>query len=364
MNTESSLVSYYADRAKEYERIYHKPERQDDLRKLRSFVGGAFDGMQVFEVACGTGYWTEIVARSAASVVVTDINEEVLAIARSKPVDTSKTTFRREDAYNLPLFSQRFAGGLAVFWWSHIPKARLRNFLRGFHQVLSPGASVVFIDNCYVEGSSTPVSRTDEHGDTYQIRRLDDGSTHEVLKNFPTESELHAAVEGLADDVRVEFLQYYWILSYVPKMFPAPPDNLSFGEVRLRFVRLVPSDPTRNFVPFYHFRILVSDGSDVGYVNFRIGDTEHVRVCAGDIGFEILEPFRGRGYALQACRAIAPFVRSFYDAVTITCDPDNHASLRIIERLGASFTDEVPVPPHDPQYQRGSRSKRRYRWTL
>lgn len=43
-------------------------------------------------------------------------------------------------------------------------------------------------------------------------------------------------------------------------------------------------------------------------------------------------------------------------------DPDNHASMRIIERLGASFVDEVAVPPHDPHYQRGSRSKRRYRW--
>jgi demethylmenaquinone methyltransferase/2-methoxy-6-polyprenyl-1,4-benzoquinol methylase len=46
------------------------------------------------------------------------------------------------------------------------------------------------------------------------MRRLDDGSGHEVLKNFPTESALRAAVEGFAAEVRVEFLQYYWILSY------------------------------------------------------------------------------------------------------------------------------------------------------
>ncbi|HMD55591.1 MAG TPA: class I SAM-dependent methyltransferase, partial [Phycisphaerae bacterium] len=120
-------------------------------------------------------------------------------------------------AYTLPILPQRFTRGLAAFWWSHVPKTRLRDFLQGFHRVLSPDARVVFIDNCHVEGSSTPVSRTDEHGDTYQTRRLDDGSTHEVLKNFPTESELRATVEGLASDVRVEFLQYYWMLSYVPK---------------------------------------------------------------------------------------------------------------------------------------------------
>jgi predicted acetyltransferase len=143
---------------------------------------------------------------------------------------------------------------------------------------------------------------------------------------------------------------------------PTPPDTLSSGAVRLRFVRVVPGDPSRDFVPAYHFRILLSDGSDVGHINFRVGDTEHVRVCAGHIGFEILEPFRGHGYALQACRAIASFVRSFYGAMTITCDPDNLASIRTIERLGASFADEVPIPPHDPHFQRGSCSKRRYRW--
>jgi demethylmenaquinone methyltransferase/2-methoxy-6-polyprenyl-1,4-benzoquinol methylase len=218
MSIEVSMVSYYADRAQEYERIYHKPERQADLRHLRSLVESTFRGADVFEVACGTGYWTEILARSAVSVFATDINEEVLAVARSKPVDNQQATFRREDAYALPTLAQRFTGGFSGFWWSHIPKARIRDFLRGFHRVLSSSARVVFIDNAYVEGSSTPISRTDEHGDTYQIRRLDDGSTHEVLKNFPTKSELSSAIDGLAADVRVEFLRYYWILSYVPRV--------------------------------------------------------------------------------------------------------------------------------------------------
>jgi SAM-dependent methyltransferase len=227
MSVETTMISYYAERAAEYERIYHKPERQDDLRWLSDFVGRTFSGADVFELACGTGYWTEVLARWAASVVATDINEEVLAIARSKPIDIRKTTFRREDAYNLPIIPQRFTGGSAVFWWSHVPKARLRDFLRGFHRIFSPDARVVFIDNCYVEGSSTPISRTDEHGDTYQIRRLDDGSTHEVLKNFPTGSELHAAVEDLADDVRVEFLRYYWIFSYVLKSNAEHDDDIS-----------------------------------------------------------------------------------------------------------------------------------------
>ena len=144
--------------------------------------------------------------------------------------------------------------------------------------------------------------------------------------------------------------------------FPAAPEGLSFGQVRLKFVRIIPGDPSRGFVPAYHFRILLADDSDVGHINFRVGDTEHVLVCAGHIGFEIHEQFRGNGYALEACRAMAPFIRLISGEVTITCDPDNVASLRTIERLGAGFSDEVPVPMHDPHYQRGSRIKRRYKW--
>src|SRR5882762_10017641 len=124
MNMESSMVNYYAERAKEYERIYQKPERQEELRQLRDLVQRTFADTHVLEIACGTGYWTEVIARSAASVVATDINEEVLAICRSKPIDHQKTSFRTADAYALPSFPQKFTVGLAAFWWSHVPKAK------------------------------------------------------------------------------------------------------------------------------------------------------------------------------------------------------------------------------------------------
>jgi len=149
-----------------------------------------------------------------------------------------------------------------------------------------------------------------------------------------------------------------------PDFLPSPENPLSFGDIALLFVVVGSGDPSRGFVPYYHFRILTGDGTDVGHINFRVGDTDHVCSSAGHIGFEILEPFRGHGYARQACEAVAPFVRRFYEAVIITCDLENLPSRRTIEHLGAVFLDEVAVPPHDPHYQRGSRWKRRYSWTV
>ncbi len=211
---ESDLAGYYARRAPEYERVYAKPERQGDLRRLRQLLGGIFLGLDVLEVSCGTGYWTEVIAPGAGSVTACDVNESVLELARAKDWGSSRTGFLRADSYALPDLGRRFSGGFSGFWWSHVPRERLSSFLAGFHARLAEGARVAFIDNRYVEGSSTAVCRTDANGNSYQARRLEDGSPFEVLKNFPSRDELEAAVAGAADSVEVTLLEYYWILTY------------------------------------------------------------------------------------------------------------------------------------------------------
>ena len=144
---------------------------------------------------------------------------------------------------------------------------------------------------------------------------------------------------------------------------PSPPEGLEFGAVSLHFVRIIPGNAPLGFVPSYFFRIETDGGINVGQISFRVGETDHVRICAGHIGYEIFEAYRGNGYAGQACRALGPFIRELSRTVLITCDPDNPASKRTIERLGARFVNEVDVPPNDPHYARGSRRKLRYQWT-
>ena len=206
MNT---LASYYAQRAPEYERIYQKPERQADLSALRKFVADTFIGRSVLEVACGTGWWTEVLATTARSVLATDCNEEVLTVARAKGL-SSNVSFQRSDAFDLRSIDGEFDAGLAAFWWSHLTRAELQRFLKAFGQKLQPRSTVVFLDNIYVEGSSTPISRRDAEGNTYQLRRLDDGSITEVLKNFPADEELRAALSGWTGELTVKRLAYYW----------------------------------------------------------------------------------------------------------------------------------------------------------
>jgi SAM-dependent methyltransferase len=210
----NDLAGLYAQRANEYERIYARPERQEDLSRLRDYLGSLFQGDHVLEVACGTGYWTEVAARSAHSIFATDINEKALAIARTKDFGGAAVEILQADAYALPKFDGLFNAGFGAFWWSHIPKAGIHVFLANFHSHLEPGAKVAFIDNRYIKGSSTPLCHVDGTGDTFQMRTLQDGKLHKVLKNFPSPEELKAAVGDLGHSVEVTLFDYYWLLLY------------------------------------------------------------------------------------------------------------------------------------------------------
>lgn len=211
----SPLQSYYAARAEEYDRVYDKPERQADLRRIEQWLPTVLSGRTVLEIACGTGYWTRLIAPAAASVVAIDSAPETLRIAEQR-VPPGKVVFEVGDAYALPRQPRRFDAAFAGFWFSHVPLERQREFLQGLNLALEPGAKVVLLDNRYVEGSSSAISEQDDSGNTYQCRKVGDGSTHRVLKNFPGESDLLAlAGSGLGRSAVYTCWQFYWAFEYL-----------------------------------------------------------------------------------------------------------------------------------------------------
>ncbi len=208
----ADLVAYYRRRAAEYEAIYAKPERQADLAALGRLIPERLRGAQVLEVACGTGYWTQRIAASAARVLATDLAEEPMRIARAKDY-AGNVAFAEADAYALGDLGS-FDGAFAGFWWSHVPRQRIDAFLGSLHGCLAPGARVLLLDNRYVPGSSTAISSVDAGSNTYQLRRLGDGSEVRVLKNFPTQAELRERLGPRAADFAYTELQYYWLAEY------------------------------------------------------------------------------------------------------------------------------------------------------
>jgi ubiquinone/menaquinone biosynthesis C-methylase UbiE len=205
----SELADYYRERAQEYDAVYDKPERQEDLARLRALLPPLVAGRSVLEVAAGTGYWTTALATTARSVVATDLNDETLAVARTRSYGPGEVRFETADAYDLGAVDGRFDAIFSGFFWSHVPRADVRRFALGLLDRVEPGGVVILADNRYVEGSNYPITRTTDSGDTYQTRQLSDGRTFEVLKNFPTREELTAEVAPA--EVEWTELTYFWL---------------------------------------------------------------------------------------------------------------------------------------------------------
>jgi demethylmenaquinone methyltransferase/2-methoxy-6-polyprenyl-1,4-benzoquinol methylase len=172
-------------------------------------------GLDVLEVACGTGAWTHRIAPACRSILATDVNAGMLALARARSLAPGTVSFRRADAYDLAgVPDERFGAAFAAFWWSHVPRERLGAFLATLHAKLRPGARVCVLDRLPVEGVTPAPAAHDAYGNTYQERTLGDGSRHLILKNFPSEADLHEALPPGLRRVAVKDFDYYWCLTY------------------------------------------------------------------------------------------------------------------------------------------------------
>ncbi|MBC8087957.1 MAG: class I SAM-dependent methyltransferase [Phycisphaerae bacterium] len=209
------LLDYYNARAREYERVYDKPERQDDLRKLHLLIPSLFVGRHVMDVACGTGYWTRRISATAASVTGCDLASETLTVARLQQPPGHLATYVIGHAYALQEVVGDFDAAFTGFWWSHVRLEKLAEFLAGLHQRLSAASKVVVVDNRYVPGSNWPITRTDAQGNTFQLRTLENGDAHEVLKNFPKAADVRSTLLAAgAINPEVLELKYFWCATY------------------------------------------------------------------------------------------------------------------------------------------------------
>ncbi|UUZ81641.1 methyltransferase domain-containing protein [Paenibacillus sp. P26] len=218
LNRETALLQeYYGARAYEYERIYHRndPDFQQELAILSQQMTGTLLNKSVLEVACGTGYWTERAVKAAKRIVGIDIRPEVLQIAREKGSPEDKVRFELGDAYKLASVPGEFDAGLANFWFSHIPRNRIDDFLTGFHDRLGTGAAVFMADNVYVEGRGGELIVKEDSEDTFKLRELADGSKHEIVKNYYSKEELQRIFKPHAKNLDIFVGSSFWYVSYI-----------------------------------------------------------------------------------------------------------------------------------------------------
>lgn len=128
-----------------------------------------------------------------------------------------------------------------------------------------------------------------------------------------------------------------------------------------------PAAATRDGTPAYHFWMrlrpeFLAPVPMAGAISLRIGKTADVVLYYGHIGYNVYPPARGHHYALRACRLLFELAkRHELNPLWITTDPENAASRRTCQLLGAELVDIVDVPHGHALYMRGQRRKCRYR---
>lgn len=145
------------------------------------------------------------------------------------------------------------------------------------------------------------------------------------------------------------------------------PGRLVDGDLELILIEKDPGDPDIKYVPCYKFRMTLTGQPDaeVGHIELRIGDTEHIVRYGGHIGYGTAPQYRGHRYAARACQLLLPLAKSHgMTTIWITCNPDNLASRRTCEILGARMIEIVDLPRDTDMYQEGERQKCRYRLDL
>ncbi|NHK31089.1 MAG: class I SAM-dependent methyltransferase [Asgard group archaeon] len=215
------MEEYYRKWAPDYEKFYYEcePEIKEanmyTANLLKNYLANRF----VLEIACGTGYWTRYLSQTAKQIIAVDLLPETLYFAKKKQYACS-VSFVIADAYNLSFPDNSFNGGLANFWFSHIPKDRIDLFLSNFHRTLKPKSQVFLSDNNPQNLPDGRLISFPNDNNTYRLRTVGDGSEHYVLKNYYSIDELTTIFSKHVKDFNesnIYFDEYFWRVAYVLK---------------------------------------------------------------------------------------------------------------------------------------------------
>lgn len=209
---DETLINYYRARAGEYERIYYRdnPVRRGEIEDEKKRLTDLVNGKRVLELACGSGYWTQVMSETASDITAVDLSPEMLREAAKKSFGC-RVDFREADMVEpfgiVPPVDLVALG----FWFSHQPKEEYERFFETIAAPLAPAGKIWMVDNNPpAEGPETHSVKVDDHGNNFKRRWLENGLEHIILKNYFSEEELRELFSAYFTVERLIFKEYYW----------------------------------------------------------------------------------------------------------------------------------------------------------
>lgn len=138
------------------------------------------------------------------------------------------------------------------------------------------------------------------------------------------------------------------------------------NEIDIKLLSKSSGNPSTGRSPEYKFQVKLhrSDVS-IGHINVRFGNDEKIVKYIGHIGYGIDQDYRGNKYSIMACELVRRVLREHeIEKVIITCNPDNHASRKTCDGIGARLIEIIDIPRTSDAYSDDETSKCRYEWKI
>jgi SAM-dependent methyltransferase len=198
---DAEMLAYYAARAPEYDDWYLRRGRYShgviadaawnaELDTATQWLDALPISGEIVELAAGTGWWSPLLA-SKGQLWLYDALEEPLERARERLVAHGmRAHIHVRDAWAEP--ERQVDALFCGFWLSHVPRARLAEFLSICRGWLKPGGIFAFIDSRLDPNSSATDHPTP--ADDLSTRKLADGRQFTIPKIYWQPDELESAL--------------------------------------------------------------------------------------------------------------------------------------------------------------------------
>jgi trans-aconitate methyltransferase len=216
-------IAYYRARAPEYDEWFERRGLFDmgeewnrrwdeEVREVTAALEAFDPSGSVLELACGTGWWTEQLARYATDLTAIDASHETIELARQRApranfVVADIFEWEPADRYDVVFFS---------FWVSHVPESRFAEFWGLVDRALAPDGRVFLIDNLRnptkAAGKVRSFLQRDTAADGIVVRKLNDGTEFRAVKIYydPVRLEKQLASLGWQFEIRSTETSFYY----------------------------------------------------------------------------------------------------------------------------------------------------------
>jgi demethylmenaquinone methyltransferase/2-methoxy-6-polyprenyl-1,4-benzoquinol methylase len=199
-------IDYYRSRAAEYDQWFNREGRYDRGPELNArwfseveIVAAALERFRpagdVLELACGTGLWTERLARHATRLTAVDASPEMLELNRQR-LGSREVEYLQADLFTWEP-PRQFDIVFFSFWLSHVPEERFEPFWALVRRALRPDGRVFLLDSRHEPTSTAVDHQLPDPTSPMMTRRLNDGREFQIYKIFHEPAALETRLQSL-----------------------------------------------------------------------------------------------------------------------------------------------------------------------